>query len=878
MAWLRNLGLALLLSIPVALAAQAPPAADSNSWTPGDQDLRILEVRVKQYTLDGAIAAYQFEDIILLPLGALSELLDIAIEVGPEVASGFVIREERGFFLDTARAQVTLQGVIEAYDRDKVHVLFDDTYVESDLLGNWLGMSLDVDLFASRVWVRSPEPLPFEKRLERERRIAQSLGRLQRDRVEYPRHYEPYQAWSAPFIDQTLRYDRRQTDDNGTADSYEYTTFATADLAQHEAALYFSGNDEDSTDEFRLTLGRRDPDAGLLGPMNATAYALGHLVEPRLSLINQPGSIEAGATVGNFPLGQQSEYDRHRFIGDLLPGWEVELYRNNALIGYQPQPVNGQYDFQDVPLLFGSNYFRLVFYGPQGQIRTEEYRFDLNQSLTRAGEHYYRVTATEDEIDGSRAVLQYNAGLTRSLSATANLISIPLEDDNGRRQHDYLNAGLRSYWDRFFLTLDLYDDSQSGDAAEISLQTRIGETIIGYADIALDGFFSEEFRPTQVELSRRSKLRIDTAIPPGWLPRIPLTFELNRDQFAAGGDSTDFSNVISLSAHGFAVSNRLLRQQVAGLDPTTTGTLQLSSNFPGLRVRGSVSYELDPDDEIDSVALTAEPRSSGPFRYTLGLNHSLEQDLTEASVTANKSSGRYNLSLGLRYDSDDIATVNASLSVGIGREPRSGEWYTDARTMASSGSISAMAFLDGNQDGIFNDDDEPVPDVGFRLNGGYNRTRTDEDGVGFLTGLAAHQPLNLAIAPETVADPLWTVALDGVRVVPRPGHSIRLDFPIFVSGEIDGTVYVERDGKQFGAGRVIVELLDSGGNVIKTETTAYDGFFIISKIPLGEYRLRISPTQLDGLGLQADRIERFAIDADELFVNGLDFVLRDARP
>jgi hypothetical protein len=112
LAWLRNLGLALLMSLPAALAAQTPPATDLNSWTPGDQDLRILEVRVKQYTLDGAIFAYQFEDIILLPLGALSEQLDIAIEVGPEVASGFVIREERGFFLDTARAQVTLQGVI----------------------------------------------------------------------------------------------------------------------------------------------------------------------------------------------------------------------------------------------------------------------------------------------------------------------------------------------------------------------------------------------------------------------------------------------------------------------------------------------------------------------------------------------------------------------------------------------------------------------------------------------------------------------------------------------------------------------------------------------------------------------------------------------
>ena len=222
--------------------------------------------------------------------------------------------------------------------------------------------------------------------------------------------------------------------------------------------------------------------------------------------------------------------------------------------------------------------------------------------------------------------------------------------------------------------------------------------------------------------------------------------------------------------------------------------------------------------------------------------------------------------------------MNASLSVGIGREPRSGEWYTDARTLASSGSVSAVAFLDGNQDGVFNEGDEPVPDIGFRLNSGYNPLRTDEQGVGFLTGLPPHQPLNLSIAPETVADPLWTVALDGVRVVPRPGHTIRLEFPIFVSGEIDGTVYVERDGKEFGAGRVIVELIDNQGNVINSTTTAYDGFYIISKIPLGEYRLRVSPAQLDGLGLQADRIERFAISAEELFVSGLDFVLRNQGP
>ena len=109
----RRLGLILLLSLSFCAGAQTAGNTDSRNWTPGDQDLRILEIRVKQYTLDDVIAAYQFEDIVLLPLGALSELLDIAIDVGPEIASGFVFQEDRGFYLDTSRREVTLEGVIK---------------------------------------------------------------------------------------------------------------------------------------------------------------------------------------------------------------------------------------------------------------------------------------------------------------------------------------------------------------------------------------------------------------------------------------------------------------------------------------------------------------------------------------------------------------------------------------------------------------------------------------------------------------------------------------------------------------------------------------------------------------------------------------------
>ncbi|MEM7563553.1 MAG: carboxypeptidase-like regulatory domain-containing protein [Pseudomonadota bacterium] len=874
-ACLQKFGLISLLVASFAVSAQSSESDTTQKWTPGSQDLRLLEVKVKQYTFDDFVTAYQFEDIVLLPIGAISELIDVAVEVRSDVASGFILREDRPFYLDTTRNQVTRNGVIEMYDPDKVHVLFDDIYVESNLLGNWFGMSFNVDLFAARITLISETLLPFESRIERDRRVARALSRLNQSRVEYPRHHEPYETWSTPFVDQTFRIDQRKTRGDDNVRTYQYTTYATADVARLEAALYFSGNETDKDEDFRLTLGRKEPDGGLLGPLDATEFSFGHLAEPRIALINQPGTLEPGVSASSFPLGRQIEFDRHRFIGELLPGWEVELYRNNALIGYQAEPIDGQYDFQDVPLLFGNNHFRLVFYGPQGQIRNEESRFDLNQSLTRAGEGYYRMTSTDDEDGGNRSVLQFDRGLSKRLSASANLASIPLDDGDERVQHQYLNAGLRSYWDSFFVTFDVIDDNESGDATQLNLQTRWDGTVIGLEQTALNEFFSEEFRPTEVELSSRSRLSIDTAIPPGVLPRIPLSFEFKRDEFADGGELLRITNQIFANARGLAISNQLVRQEVTDQDPTTTGTLQLSGNYSGVRWRGSMSYELDPDSEFTSVALTADPGRYGDYRLSVGLTHTLEQDLTEVDVSANKSAGRFNLSLGARVNNDDEFTLSASLSVSFGQEPRSREWFSSARTVASTGNVSARVFLDGNQDGVFNEGDEPLPEMGFRLNGGYNPARSNDEGIVFLTGLPAHQKLNIAIAPETIADPLWSMSQEGVQVVPRPGRAIALEFPIFVTGEIDGTVYLARDDREFGVGRVNVELVDLDGNVVQSTLTAYDGFFVVSKIPVGDYYLRISPDQQQSLGLVADEPEFFSITTDNLFLNGIDFVLRE---
>ncbi|UCB54069.1 MAG: carboxypeptidase regulatory-like domain-containing protein, partial [Thiotrichales bacterium] len=304
-----------------------------------------------------------------------------------------------------------------------------------------------------------------------------------------------------------------------------------------------------------------------------------------------------------------------------------------------------------------------------------------------------------------------------------------------------------------------------------------------------------------------------------------------------------------------------------------TGTFGISSNIRGYGLRGTIDYAFQPDSEFTTVDLTLRPPLYKNFQFTYGLNHSLRLDLTEASASASKSVGSFNLSAGLRYNTDSVLSLDARFSIGLGREPRENKWVPHALAIAGRGSVSARVFLDNNEDGIYNEGDEPIENVGFTVNNGYQQVRTNESGIAFMTGLLEYAPVNLALAVSTLEDPLWTPALEGIRIVPRPGQAMQLDFPVFTSGEIDGTVYLSRKGKTLPAGRVDIEVVDERGRVVKTTRTEYDGFYVISKLPLGKYRIRVSREQLARLNLSTDTEPAFEITADDQFKSGVDITM-----
>lgn len=547
---LKLIGSLLLLASFTVIAETRLNNKPQNTplWSPTDQDIRILEIRVGYLTLEEIVAAYQYQDVILIPLGALSENIDIAIDSRPEkkLAQGFIFKTERTFHLDTERNEVTIQGIAKSYQGNLVQVLLDDIYVESNLLSEWLGIQLSVNLFSSQLWITSDEPLPFQKRLEREKNIARTLSRIKPDAIYYPRHYQPYKNTSSPFIDLSLRTGINRRSDGSTDLTYNHTTHLSADLLKLESQWYMAGSDQDVIDDFRVTLGRKDPESRLLGPLKATEFTIGHIFEPRVNLVTQPTTLNPGVSISNFKTTRQLEYDRQTFHGELLPNWEVEIYHNNSLIGYQSTAIEGQYLFEDIPLLYGSNHFRLVFYGPQGQIIEENSNYQLGDSLTKPGEQHYRASLIEDDKSGNRIAAQYNIGLHKNLSASFHLTSIPLEVLNITEQHDYIQLGIRSFFKKYFFNIDSIKDTNGGSAIDLGMQTGIYDTILGFNHTTFNDFISEELRPTGSQLSDRTSLSINSSITSSFLPRIPFGFEILKDNFTNNTSLSQIINQLSL--------------------------------------------------------------------------------------------------------------------------------------------------------------------------------------------------------------------------------------------------------------------------------------------------------------------------------------------
>ncbi len=857
-------------------ASVSPPAQRPAYVQRPESELLLFDLRLGQTMLVEGLPAYQVVGGILAPLGEICRALDFAIQVDVTAgtADGFFISENRRFSLDTVGRRVTVEGKDLRFDPARIEVHQDDIYVDTQLLSEWFPMDLTAQFSTLLLTIRPREPLPVQKRQERERRAFKELASLGYQGPQYPLVSNPYRFLDYPFIDQTLRANVARVDGSSN-NSLQYSTFATGDLLYHEASFYLFGDQHGVTDA-RGSLARRDPGAGLLGPLRAREYAAGDVLDPGLEAVSLPRS-GPGLLLSNFPLQRQTQADRHTFRGDLPQGWEVELYRNGALLGFQQFRPDGRYEFDNVELVFGLNVFRLVFYGPQGQRREESSRVNLAESLTPAGQLYYRLVGNDPKDATRRGQLDLDFGVSRRFSISADLASVEINSV----RHDYGRAGVRGYSDLLFADAEVVADRQGGTLETAGVQTRLGGIGLSLRHSQLQNDFqSETFRPLYGLIRSRTSLRLDATIPSGPLPSIPVTIDFSRDLLTSGQQVDHLSARLSSFYRGLAVSNFIDWTFSSGnprpVEPTALGDFLVSKFLRTYGLRGEVIYDLQPKRDISSVALTAERILPG-FFVQAGISRAIQAHQTHYLATATRTQGPFGVGINVDYARPGGFTLALLLNVSLARDPRSGQWRSQARSLAGLGAVSPAVFLDANGNSVRDPGEKPMEGVGFFANRASTEAKTSSDGSALVTGLPPYQEVDVGVSAATLEDPLAIPERPGVRFVPRPGRVNEVDFPILISGEITGTVRMRRSPETREASGVVVQLVDDRGKVAKEVRTAYDGFYDLTLIVPGRYEIRVSPEQAVRLKLQAPDPRRVTIEPSGTILDGIDLLLTAAE-
>ncbi len=865
-----------------------PVVARINADASWDANLLILDFKLDGFSLSDSLNAYQDGDTVFLPLGEIARLLSLAIktQAGEGLASGYIVREERTFELHVRSGLAVIAGEKSSFDSARVRVTAEDIYVPLPLLSQWFPVDFDLNFSFLQLHAKPRETLPLQARMERERMMEslRARGGRQDDEV-YPKVQAKYGWWDRPFMDHTVGADARFGAQSAQYRA-SYASFLTADFLGMEGSAYINASRDRAAVDYRIILGRNDPDAHLLGALQARSFSLGNILVPSVPNIMTTSQVGTGYSISNRRLDQPTSFDRQSLRGYLPQGWDVTLYFNDALIGFQHSREDGLYTFDDLPLSFGRNDFSLVFNGPLGQMRTENRNFMLDQTMLKPGEFVYGLTQQRSQLGDLRSVIGTDVGLSSKVVGSLGWVQMPRTEalTGLKDSRQFASLALRGYTDAAILTAQWIQSDAGRSLWELGVKTRWGSYAVDFLHTDVASYFDSEVFPNAGDVVRqRDQVRVSGVLAAFGPLRLPMTVSAQRDRLGPGQLSQGFSGRLSFMAAGAFFTNGLNWQQtmISGQPAAATANsnLQVSRRLVNMGLSAQLDYSLTQIKGLKSLALAVDHSLSEGFRVNAGLIRDQLSQSSLMSVGLAKNLGRFAWALSGSVSDKREKAIAIQVSMSMGSEPRSGKWFTDALPLASSGAVAARAFVDRNLNGVWDPGEELVGGTGFLIDrGGRYPQLSNEKGEAFISRLTAGRHTEISLDPSMLEDPQWKISGAGVQIVPRPGFVQALDFPIVATSDVDGTAFVlSRTGRR-GIGDVLIELVSVVGEVVRSVRSSSDGFYTLTQVMPGSYVLRVSPEQLSKLGLRSVRSHLVVIGADSDFVNGLDFELGTVRP
>jgi len=867
----------------VAAAQPLPFSAD---------DLLFMEVTADGYQLAESMNVYASRAGVFVPLGEFARVLDFAVGVFPAErrAEGWVQSRDRQLKIDLDSGTAVVGDRVVTFSRAQVAIYDNDLYVRADLAEQLLPLKLRPDVNAQTLAVQPTEPLPFQQRLAREARAAGLGVRQAQPRVAVIP--TPYALFTAPAFDVNLG---GQVTRDGQDQSHSYDVRMAGDLAYAGFQGFVGSDQQGDLNDVRILFERKDAGGHALGRFGGRRAAAGDVFSPSMAL--GAGSVSGrGFYYSSAPLEVRDLATPLNLRGELPLGEEVELYVNEVLQASRASADQGRYEFLDVPLTYGLNTIRLVFYGPQGQSREEVRRINFGTGQIEAGRLVMRLAAVEQnrtvfEINGApddattgdlRLAALFDYGVSPALTVSGGVSRYSPRGE----ALTVGQLGLRGSLVGIGTQIDVASDSDGGSGATVGLAGRLRSLSVVTRHAEYWNGFIDETRQIGVsegaQLKRATDFRADGQIRIGEDFNIPLSLDMRRVERINGAETlnAEFRTSAPIDRYYLSTSVSYADEKTpVGRQHGLFGAVDVATLIAArAQFRGGLAYRLSPDAELTSAYATADVQFTERSTVRLSAVRSLGvQDSTAFQASAFYRASRFDVSLTGAYETNS-GEWRLGLQMGFGLTfDRDSRRYEVVRPgVSTGGSVAFEAFVDANGDGVRQSGEAPVPQVVLETPAGA--VVTDANGRAFAPGLGDGAAAQLRVNLEGIDDPFMLGQADAIRTAPRPGRTAIVNYAMQLSGEIELTVKLARTGvEQRPLAAVNLRLEPADGRPPLTARSDHAGVVFIEGAAPGTYRIRLDPQQAADLGMSLDGDPVVVVPPDGGFVRFGDIVVRLAE-
>jgi hypothetical protein len=865
--WLRKL--ALLLAVCAGGVSASAPVPTAPAWTADPDDQFLLDVTIRQLRLGDGVRAYNTPEGTCVVLGDFLTTLDVPIKIdlGAKRASGWAFKESYSISIDYGAGSATYGAKTEPLAPGTVRETPEGWCVQTDALARWFGIGVRPMTAGSALLLQAQDKLPVELAMERQMR-AQRIRPAQFDLASLPQVRIPYRMWRSPALDFVVSAGATYRARDGVRVDRQSSVYAAGEIAHLSYDAQLSTDQKGMPSALRLRGYRSDPDGRLLGPAKATHFGAGD-VEGFDSKLTGTSAFGRGAVITNRPLAAQTAFDRSRFEGDLPPGWEAEIYRNDELLGFAKSSPNNRYVFDDIQLLYGENRVRVVLYGPQGQVRSREELINVGQDNVPKGKTWYwagfnqpgrDIITLHKPPDGSdlpqqQATVSLEHGIDDRTSVAALARTMLIHDE----RVTFVEGTVRRSIGLAMIEVGAARETSGGTAARAQLLGKIGPVNVNAEALIANDFHLRGAKPESVrdyQIGLDAPLKIGRTVFPAHADVHLSDREGTKQLDAAARLSANFERFNLASAIHYR------RQYVPeGKSPGEFSLDVIGSGHVGdVRLRGTTTVDISPETRLRTAELSAYWSASekvdweGELVYDVGahagrarISHIRRLDTMALAVTAEAATdGSVAFGLNLNF------SLDPNRGFGMSRQP-----------LAQAGAIHAIVYRDLNDNGV-RDPAEPLEKGALITTGSKQADRpTDARGSVTVAGLGTYTPVAVGLDETSLADPMLVPKKALQVVVPRPGVPAEVQIGLVGGGDVEGAI-VKNGGLGFeGLG---LELVDSSGKVVAAALTDFDGFFLFERVAYGDYSIRVKQDSAEAAKVMIDLGLRFTVAPDKSIV------------